>query len=83
MQMFRLKYNLFKDENNNLVIRKGVSNEKIAGHGTIFYFLSYNRNLLRLSAVKQPLIIDIAYRDLVKWFEKYGEERTTETSELG
>ena len=83
MQMFKLKYNLYRDENCNLSIRKGEHNEKIAGHGLIFYFLSYNRHLLRLSAVNQPLIIDIAYKDLTKWFIEYGQERDTKTSELG
>lgn len=74
MRKFRLKYNLYVDENCDLKIQKGEDRQQIATHGTLFQFLSFNRRRYRLSAISKKLIIDVCYGDLNTWFEVLGED---------
>lgn len=77
MREFKLKYNLYECEGKLTIKRQNNENQrKIAQHGTIYYFVSYNRKLVRLGKLNSETneTIDLTIKELERRFYDYDND---------
>ncbi len=76
MRIYKLKHNLYK-QNGELCVRRTNKGEyeKLANHGSYFYFYSFNRKKLTMRAnICDKLVqIELTYDQFERWFERVCE----------